>query len=112
MALNILNVNIDKYEQRQCNQLAGTIPIQCGSVGRIFAPITSLHTTGSLCVPADETHRDYPRLNFFFLGDKTAAGRYLGLLLLREIVFDVEGLPDLLGGFAFDHVGHRLAGDI
>lgn len=50
VALNILNVNIDKYEQRQCNQLAGTIPIQCGSVGRIF-PFTSLHTTGSLCVP-------------------------------------------------------------
>lgn len=53
MALNILNVNIDKYEQRQCNQLTGTIPLQCGSVGRSF-PITSLHTTGSLCVPVDE----------------------------------------------------------
>lgn len=53
MALNILNVNIDKYEQRQCNQFAGTIPIQCGSVGRI-SPFTSLHTTGSLCVPVDE----------------------------------------------------------
>lgn len=52
-ALNILNVNIDKYEQRQCNQLAGTFPIQCGSVGRIF-PFTSLHTTGSLCVPVNE----------------------------------------------------------
>lgn len=25
VALNILNVNINKYEQRQCNQLAGTI---------------------------------------------------------------------------------------
>lgn len=53
MALNILNVNIDKYEQHQCNQLAGTIPFQCGSVGRI-SPFTSLRTTGSLCVPADE----------------------------------------------------------
>lgn len=53
MALNILNVNIDKYEQHQCNQFAGTIPIQCGSVGRI-SPFTSLHTTGSLCVPVDE----------------------------------------------------------
>lgn len=33
VSLNILNVNIDKYEQHQCNQLAGTIPIQRGSVG-------------------------------------------------------------------------------
>lgn len=31
-ALNTLNVNIDKYEQRQCNQLA--VPIQCGCAGR------------------------------------------------------------------------------
>lgn len=53
VALNILNVNIDKYEQRQCNQLAGTFPIQCGSVGRIY-PFTSPHTTGSLCVPVNE----------------------------------------------------------
>ncbi len=37
---------------------------------------------------------------------------YLGFLLLCEIIFDVESLPDLLWGFAFDHVGHRLAGDI
>lgn len=37
-ALNTLNVNIDKYEQRQCNQLAGTVPIQCGSVGRTTRP--------------------------------------------------------------------------
>lgn len=37
---------------------------------------------------------------------------YLGLFLLCEVIFYVECLPDLLGGFAFDHVGHRLAGDI
>lgn len=37
---------------------------------------------------------------------------YLGLLLLCEVIFDVERLPDLFGGFAFDHVGHRLAGDV
>lgn len=54
VALNILNATIDSYEQRQCNQLAGTIPIQCGSVCRMFSPFTSLHTTGSLCVPVDE----------------------------------------------------------
>lgn len=56
VALNTLNVNIDKYEQCQCNQLAGTIPIQYGSVGRIF-PFTSLHTTGSLCVPVNKEGR-------------------------------------------------------
>lgn len=63
-ALHIVNVNIDKYEQRQCNQLAGTIPIQCGSVGRIF-PFTSLHTTGSLCVPVDnrtDTRSEFPKI--------------------------------------------------
>lgn len=38
--------------------------------------------------------------------------RYLGFLLLREIILDVERLPDLLGGFAFYHVGHRLTGDV
>lgn len=37
---------------------------------------------------------------------------YLGFFFLCEIIFNVEGLPDLLWGFAFDHVGHRLAGDI
>lgn len=37
---------------------------------------------------------------------------YLGFLLLCEIIFDVKSLPDLLWGFAFDHVGHRLAGDV
>lgn len=47
-ALNILNVNIDKYEQRQCNQLAGTFPIQCGSVGRIFPLYFSSHHWFSL----------------------------------------------------------------
>ena len=25
-----------------------------------------------------------------------------------EIIFDVEGLSDLLGGLAFDHVGHLV----
>lgn len=29
-----------------------------------------------------------------------------------EIVLDVERLSDLLGGFAFDHVGNRFAGDV
>lgn len=36
----------------------------------------------------------------------------LGLLLLCEVIFDVEGLPDFLGGLSFDHVGHRLTGDV
>lgn len=36
----------------------------------------------------------------------------LGFLLLCEIIFDVERLPDLFRGFAFDHVGHSLAGYI
>lgn len=133
VALNILNVNIDKYEQRQCNQLAGTFPFQCGSVGRI-SPFTSLHTTGSLCVPADDRRerldwvsetreRFYMRWaslrsDVFIPNDfiktwlRWWANSYLGFLLLCEIIFDVESLPDLLGGFAFDHVGHCLAGDI
>lgn len=34
------------------------------------------------------------------------------LLLRREVVLDVEGLPDLLGGFALDHVGNSLASNI
>lgn len=64
MALNTLNVNIDKYEQRQCNQLAGTIPFQCGSVGRVF-PFTSLHTTGSLYVPVERRDKPgkFPRIS-------------------------------------------------
>lgn len=82
---NVLNANIDKYEQHQCNQLAGRSPIQRGSAGRIS-----------------------PLLLFTPL----VLFAYLGFLLLCEIIFDVEGLPDLLWGFAFDHVGHRLAGDI
>lgn len=44
VALNTLNVNIDKYEQRQCNQLAETVPIQCGSVGRTSLPHLLLFT--------------------------------------------------------------------
>lgn len=36
----------------------------------------------------------------------------LGFLLLCEVIFDVEGLPDLLGGLSFDHVGHCLTGDV
>lgn len=36
----------------------------------------------------------------------------LGFLLLCKVIFDVEGLPDLLGGLSFDHVGHRLTGDV
>ena len=35
------------------------------------------------------------------------------LLLARgEVVLDVERLPDLLWRLPFDHVGHRLAGDV
>lgn len=127
-ALNILNVNIDKYEQRQCNQLAGTFPIQCGSVGRIF-PFTSLHTTGSLCVPVNEEKQKLllvQKFCFFCMFFKNKQKKktktslhsfdghigYLGFLFLCEIIFNVEGLPDLLRGFAFDHVGHCLTGDI
>jgi hypothetical protein len=32
--------------------------------------------------------------------------------LLGEVVLDVEGLADLLGRLAFDHVGDGLAADI
>ena len=42
---------------------------------------------------------------FIFLAD-------LLLLAGSEVVLDVEGLPDLLGGLALDHVGHGLAGDV
>ena len=34
------------------------------------------------------------------------------LLLGGEIVLDVEGLADLVGGLALDHVGNRLAADV
>ena len=37
---------------------------------------------------------------------------HLLLLLGSEVVPDVEGLADLLGRLALDHVGHRLAGDV
>lgn len=37
---------------------------------------------------------------------------YLGFLLLCEVIFDVEGLPDLFWGLSFDHIGHRLTGDV
>ena len=36
----------------------------------------------------------------------------LFLLLGSEVVFDVEGLSALLGGFPLDHVSHCLACDI
>lgn len=36
----------------------------------------------------------------------------LVLLLRREVVLDVEGLADLLGRLAFDHIGDGLAADI
>lgn len=47
-APNILNLNIHKYEQRQCDQLAGMSGTGV-SVGG--SPLTSLRTTGSLYVP-------------------------------------------------------------
>ena len=35
------------------------------------------------------------------------------LLFLRsEVVGDVEGLPDLFGRFALDHVGHSFAANV
>lgn len=37
---------------------------------------------------------------------------HLLLLAGREVVLDVEGLADLLGGLAFDHVGDGLAGHV
>lgn len=49
---------------------------------------------------------------YFLKRPKLGWNNYLGFFLLCEIIFDVECLPDLLWGFAFDHVGHRLAGDI
>lgn len=33
-------------------------------------------------------------------------------LLRSEVVPDIEGLADLLGGFAFDHVGDGLASNV
>lgn len=116
---NILNVNIDKYEQRQCNQLAGTIPIQCGSVGRKLPLYFSSHHWFSLRTCGTRgIHLNYLEHRDSFLTGKWLDGwmdgwnNYLGFFLLCEIIFDVESLPDLLRGFAFNHVGHRLAGDI
>jgi hypothetical protein len=34
------------------------------------------------------------------------------LFFRSEIIYDVEKFSDLLGGFAFDHIGDRLAPDI
>ena len=34
------------------------------------------------------------------------------LLLGREVILDVEGLANLLGGLALDHVGDGLAADV
>jgi len=34
------------------------------------------------------------------------------LLFRREVVLDVEGLTDLLWGFALDHVGNSLAPNV
>lgn len=48
-------------------------------------------------------------------GSVLAPGVLLADLLLLfggEVVLDVEGATDLLGSFALDHVGHRLAGDV
>lgn len=54
-------------------------------------------------------------------GDKAAALAVLGplvlaadlvLLLGREVVLDVERLPDFVGGLALDHVGDGLAADV
>jgi len=36
----------------------------------------------------------------------------LVFFLLGEVVLNVEGLADLLGRLAFDHVGHGLAADV
>lgn len=47
-APNILILNIHKYEQRQCDQLAGTSGTGVSFGG---SPLTSLRTTGSLYVP-------------------------------------------------------------
>ena len=33
-------------------------------------------------------------------------------LFRREVVLDVEGLADLFGGFALDHIGDSLAADV
>lgn len=106
-APNILILNIHNYEQCQCDQLAGTSGRSVGVLA-VPPPLTSLHTTGSLCVPEGEMKHD-------IRAESGAAGSqrsYLGFLLLCEVIFDVEGLPDLLGGLSFDHVGHRLTGDV
>lgn len=34
------------------------------------------------------------------------------LLLGGEVILNIEGLADLLGGLALDHIGHGLASDI
>lgn len=56
--------------------------------------------------------QDYSKDHLGFPQTEDGWSNYLGFLLLCEIIFDVERLPDLLWGFALDHVGHSLAGDI
>jgi len=36
----------------------------------------------------------------------------LVLLFGREVILDIEGLADLLGGLALDHIGNGLAADV
>lgn len=110
-APNILNLNIHKYEQRQCDQLAG----MSGTGIRVGgSPLTSLRTTGSLYVP-ERGQKKKKTWVWIDTGQALRGQRSwtdLGFLLLCEVIFDVEGLPDLLGGLSFDHVGHRLTGDV
>lgn len=108
-APNILNLNIHNYEQRQCDQLMNGDKWDLCVGGD---PLTSLRTTGSLCVPerGKEKTSGWIDMGQARRGQRSWAD--LGFLLLCEVIFDVEGLPDLLGGLSFDHVGHRLTGDV
>lgn len=107
-APNILNLNIHNYEQRQCDQLMNEDKWDLCVGGAL----TFLRTTGSLCVPkrGKEKTSGWIDMGQALRGQRSWAD--LGFLLLCEVIFDVEGLPDLLGGLSFDHVGHRLTGDV
>lgn len=83
---------------------------------------THLKETGQLKVPAPSAFYLYSNSENVVVVNNLAASLLLlaplvllpDLLLLAggEVVLDVEGLADLLGGLALDHVGHRLAGDV
>ena len=67
--------------------------------------LTSPRTTRSLSSPRNIKVKHQA-------SDLSLSLHYLLLLGLGEVVLYVEGFSDFLWSFAFDHVGHSLAGDI